>query len=167
MTAIYLVCSFIVFSFVSCEKYDKDIEGDIKIYLLEDYNTAENSMVIKTDGIVLADNPIVYYNEILEYNSEEYSFELSPEASTRVGGEFGSAFAITIEDEIIYTGYFWSALSSAIVDWVVADITLYEYNNIITVALGYPWLSDSMNIPDRRNNRDLLSVFARDGKLVD
>jgi hypothetical protein len=163
----WMVSLFIFISLVSCEKYNKDIEGDISIYLLEDFNTVDNSMVIEADGIVLADDPIISYGEILEYNSEEYSFRLTSEASTLVGREFGSAFAVTLEDKIIYTGYFWSSVSSAIVDWVVADITLYEYNNVMTVQLGYPWLSDSMNIPDRRNDIDLLSVFARDGKLID
>jgi hypothetical protein len=163
----WMVSLFIFISLVSCEKYNKDIEGDISIYLLEDFNTVDNSMVIEADGIVLADDPIISYGEILEYNSEEYSFRLTSEASTLVGREFGSAFAVTLEDKIIYTGYFWSSVSSAIVDWVVADITLYEYNNVMTVQLGYPWLSDSMNIPDKRNDIDLLSVFARDGKLID
>jgi len=166
-TSISAICFGLILLLASCEKYDRNIEGDINIYLLDDYTTAENSMKILSDGIVLAEEPIASYSEIIEYNSEEYSFKMSMDAITRIGNEFGSAFAVTLEDEVIYTGYFWSDVSSAVVDWIVMDMTLYEFSISMTVQLGYPWLFDEWSIPDRRNDNRLLSVFARDGKLRD
>ena len=151
----------------ACEKYDKDIKGDVELYLLKEYNTNQSGAEILSSGIVLEDNPLVEYSDLMEYDSKEYTFTLSASALESIGDLFGSAFAVTVDKEVIYTGYFWSALSSAIVEWVIIDLTMGVRGDKVLVQLGYPWTMDDWDIPDKRNDRSILSVFARDGKLVD
>jgi len=158
---------FSISAFYSCEKNDENIEGDVAIYLLDEYNKKVESSAILEDGIVLNATPVLDYSEIVSYNPVSYTFEITPAAAERLKGLYQSAFAVTIEGEIVYTAYFWSSISSHIVDWVIADlITLYDSNSF-KVGLGYPYLMEGMSIPDNRNDQRLLSIFDRDGKLLD
>ncbi|MEE4115136.1 MAG: hypothetical protein V2I37_03155 [Marinilabiliaceae bacterium] len=156
-----------ILAFTSCEKYDTDIEGDVDIYLLSQYQTEYIGSAILNEGLVLSEEPAISYSEILKYNSHDFTFKLKQSAIDRIEDKFGSAFAVTVDGEVIYTGYFWAAFSSATVDWIVIDLVLGLEDDEITVQLGYPWLFDEWNIPDKRNDRRILSVFARDKKLID
>jgi hypothetical protein len=42
-----------------------------------------------------------------------------------------------------------------------------EASSRLEMDLGYPSLMEWMDIPDKRNDRRVLSVFHRDGKLID
>jgi hypothetical protein len=152
---------------ISCEKYDRDIEGNINVFLLDEYKTADNSSRILSDDIVLSDEPLFYYSDLLEYNANEYAFKLTPAASEKLGDLYGSAFAVTLGKEIIYTGYFWSGFSSQSVDWLIVEILRAEVDSELVVQLGYPGILEGWTIPDSRNDKRILSVFARDNKLID
>lgn len=154
-------------AFNACEKYDKDIVGEVDFYLLDEYSKESGSAVILNTGLVLEETPVLSYDEIKSYNSTSYTFEIDHAAALRLKDLFGSAFAVTIDGEIIYTGYFWSAFSSMTVDWLVTDLLRLEVSDELKMQLGYPGLMEGMEIPDKRNDRRLLSVFHRDGKLVD
>ena len=151
----------------SCSKYNTDIEGDVEIYILDTYQTEYIGSAILNEGIELSSNPIISYDELLKYNSKTHQFSVPPSTVDKLEDKFGSAFAVTIDKEVIYTGYFWAAYSSATVNWVTIDILEGVRDNKLEVSLGYPWMISEWNIPDNRNNRRLLSVFARDGKLID
>ncbi|NTW77923.1 MAG: hypothetical protein HGB33_09190 [Syntrophaceae bacterium] len=76
------------------------------------------------------------------------------------------AFAVVIDGEIIYTGYFWAAFSSAICDWTNIDYLDYG-NNLLCVKLGYPTDSYGSQDADQRNNEMILDLLDCDGKLKD
>ncbi len=154
-------------AFNGCDKYDKDIVGEVEIYLLDEYNQKPESSAILNTGIVLEATPVVAYAEIISYDATSCTFDLDPAAAARLQDLYQSAFAVTISGETVYTGYFWSGFSSAIVDWVVADLLTLEMSGELKMKLGYPGMMDGMNIPDKRNDNRLLSVFHRDGKLID
>ena len=156
-----------VVSFSGCEKYDKDIAGEVDIYLLDEYIKKPGSAAILNMGIVPESTPVLVYDEIKSYDPSSYTFEIDPAAAERMKDLYQSAFAVTIDGEIIYTGYFWSPLSSQIVDWVVTDLLTLETSARLEMDLGYPSLMEWMDIPDKRNDRRVLSVFHRDGKLID
>lgn len=157
----------IIISINSCNEDNINIEGELAFYLLEAYNTSEESMEILDEGIILMDEAVIRSDEILSYNSTTHSFEVSENAAERLQDLYQSAFAITIDREVVYTAYFWSGFSSHIVDWVIADILTLEMSNILKIQLGYPHLMEDMNIPDRRNDSRILSVLERDKKLID
>ena len=163
--ALIAVLFFSAVAFSSCEKYDRNIEGDVEVYLLDEYTKKAESSAISDEGIVLGDTPVLYYSDIISYDPDNFTYEIKAEAAERLKDLYQSAFAVTISGEIVYTAYFWSALSSQIVDWVVTDLVTVEISNRMKVELGYPYLMEGMDIPDKRNDDRLLSVFARDGKL--
>jgi hypothetical protein len=154
-------------AFNGCDKYDKDIVGEVEIYLLDEYNQKPESSAILNTGMVLEATPVVAYDEIISYDAATCTFDIDPAAAARLQDLYQSAFAVTISGETVYTGYFWSGFSSHIVDWVVADLLTLEMSGKLRMELGYPYLMDGMNIPDNRNDNRLLSVFHRDGKLFD
>ena len=157
----------VVVSFSGCEKYDKNIAGEVDIYLLDEYNRKSDSYAILSTGIVLEATPVVTYDEIRSYDSKSCTFDIDPAAAERMKDLYQSAFAVTIDGEVIYTGYFWSLISSQIVDWVVTDLLTVQTSARLEMDLGYPSLMEWMEIPDKRNDRRVLSVFHRDGKLID
>ena len=73
-----------IMAFTSCEKYDTDIEGDVDIYLLSQYQTEYIGSAILNEGLVLSDEPAISYSEILKYNSNDFTFESKQSAIERI-----------------------------------------------------------------------------------
>jgi len=107
----------------------------------------------------------------LSYNKTTCTFTITDEKATGFNTEsyFRKVFAVTINKEVIYTGYFWSPLSSAIVDWIVigGDISYFSSNakNEIKVQLGYPSLLEGMKISDLRNDKRIISLMQNTNRL--
>ena len=76
-------------------------------------------------------------------------------------------FALVANQEIIYTGYFWSSFSSAICPWLTIDPLFAEISGELRVELGYPGLMEGMSIPDHRNDERILSILRHDRKLIE
>ena len=79
----------------------------------------------------------------------------------------GIAFAVTVNDEIIYTGYFWPSFSSQSCGWVVIDPLSIGFGNSMRVNLGYPSQEFATGVTDNRNASQILDVFRRDHKLIE
>ena len=133
LTAMLLLAAV---TFNGCDKYDKDIVGEVEIYLLDEYNNEPESSVILNTGIVLEATPILTYDEIRSYDARSCTFNIDPAAAAKLKDLYRSAFAVTISGETVYTGYFWSAISSQIVDWVVADLLTREMSGELKMELG-------------------------------
>ena len=78
----------------------------------------------------------------------------------------GMAFGIVVNNELIYTGWFWPGYSSMSCDWIVIDPLSLWNDNILKINLGYASSIPATEIPDRRNDPKLLSVFMVNGRLV-
>ena len=72
----------------------------------------------------------------------------------------GIAFAVTANEELVYTGYFVPSYSSASVQWIVIDPLFWHLTNRMYVNLGYPGLFEGAVIPDHRNDERILKIFA-------
>jgi hypothetical protein len=163
---------FLILLLFSCPGCDREQEytepgSEVDFYLLDTYSTPEGSMKIIDSTAVINDSALISYNEILSYNPQTYFFKVEEKALETL--TYPSAFALTVDREIIYTGYIWSSISSMSVDWVVIDIfiSIIAQDNVFRVELGYPGTPPGNIIPDRRNDPRILSVFERDNKLVD
>ena len=78
----------------------------------------------------------------------------------------GTAFCLTVDREIIYSGFFKPGYSSSSCWHSVTIDPLPYIANQIRVSLGYPCtLNDEPIDPDPRENRLLLETFKRQGKL--
>lgn len=155
----------------SCHKNCESGQGDKRLdfYFLQDYKTKSQSDAIIPESVVLSNEKAISYEEILNYNPENHGFTLKRSTIERLNAEpsiHKRTFAVVIDGEIIYTGYFWALFSSSICDWTNIDY-LDNGSNIIYVKLGYPTDAfGNINI-DERNNKKILDLLDCDGKLSD
>lgn len=166
----------VLFLFVSilitgCDKENTPSNTEVEFYLLTSFKTKNGTCKIIDSSVIMNNSALIKYDEIISYNMRNYSFEVSDRIADWLN-DFensrihGRAFALTIDKEIIYTGYFWAGFSSAGCDWIVIDPLNYSGKNKLTVRLGYPGLVVGDTIPDKRNNKRLLDVLRMDNKLV-
>jgi hypothetical protein len=162
---------FGVIFITSCDLTDNGPypNGRVDIYLLKSWQLKANSFQIQEKDIEMEVEPLVSYNELLQYDQKEYAFKLSESARQRINNlesfGHGKPFAVTVNDSVVYTGYFWASFSSALCDWVIIDPLTISSDEWMRVSLGYPWQMPDFNIPDKRNDQSILQVFKADKKL--
>lgn len=156
-------------SLLSCEKNLQSVEGTVDIFLVEYYATGEGDILIDENSIRLMNDPVIPYSEIISYSPDNYTFEISDMAKNAIFEAdptvYGQAFAVVANDEVIYTGFFWPGFFSSMCFWVCIDPLTLNSGNTVSVNMGYPALPEHVFIPDKRNDKRLLRIFKRDGKL--
>lgn len=155
---------------ISCDKDAVTPGVSVDIYLLESFETIDHFCQIDESSIVLQNEPLIRYQDIVSYNSSEYIFSLSSQGQEAIEdfdlAIHGQAFAVTVDGEPIYTAFFWASFSSAMCQWVVADPLFIGNDDGLKINLGYPGTWEGFEIPDKRNDPRLLAVFKKDGKLI-
>jgi len=163
-----LVLSILIL--VNCDK-ESNVSGEVELFLLESFATLDQSCAIDQSAAVLKNEPLISYSEFSSYNSEKHVFTISDKAALAVENlehsVFGLPFAVVANHEIAYTGYFWPAYSSLTCQWIIIDPLMVHGKNELPVVLGYPGPIEGTNIPEERNNKLILDIFNRDGKLID
>ncbi len=159
-----IIMTVFSFALISCEK---DTGSGLEIYLLTDFQKKSSSYEIISGSEKLSKNPIITYNEIVSYDSTDHSFQIE----SSKGQEFnlknwsvqGTAFSLTINRSIIYSGYFMPGYSSLGIDWIAIDPL--SVNSKIRVSLGYP--ADWPNLVNRdpRNDTRIINLLIKDNKL--
>jgi len=112
---------------------------------------------------------IVDYDEILGYDSINYTFLLTDEAGkiirSKIYPSSPISFGIAVDGEVIYIVHFIPGYSSQ--PWhQCITIEPYSYNNKYRVYLGYPPVSDYYTGIDPRNDKRIISRFLEDDKLM-
>jgi hypothetical protein len=168
MNRILALISLILIAF-ACEDYHYSAPpGDsLEFYLMSGFQRQTNSYKIINSTVKLSDSIIIRYDDILSYNPHNYTFTITKSLADRLDNLHGTPFAVTVEKQIIYTGYFWAGFSSSMVDWITIDPLNYSGKNQLRVQLGYPGLVEGDFIPDNRNDERILEVLKRDFKLID
>ncbi len=165
------IFTLVLFSPTGCEKWGGDAEGDVELYLLESYQTKDQSCAIVFSSVKINKAPLIAYPDFKSYNSKKHIFKISDAAAEVVKDQEhsvnGIAFAVVANDEVVYTGYFWPGFSSMSCQWIVIDPLMISGDNELSVEKGYPGPMDGEYIPDERNNEQILDIFRRDGKLKD
>jgi hypothetical protein len=164
-----LILLIAVFLFCSCEKdsrNEKEVKGEICFYLLKSYKTRENSMEIIKGSARIADNPIISYKDIISYNTILNVYAISKNARDTVisltSSVTGQPFAVTIDKEVIYTGYFWPVTSPVNCDWVHIDPLFIDFwDGLKVMPPDYNEKSNPANDPV------LIKILQRDKKLAD
>jgi len=162
----------ISFFAISCKKIETTgpVTGYVELYLLDSYKTIGNTRQIDESTVVTKATPLIEYSELLSYDTDKYVFKISDKAKTAINNikhsVFGVPFAVKAGNEIIYTGYFWPGFSSCSCDWVVIDPIMIDMKGEMAVNLGYPGPSFEAAIPDKRNDKRILDIFANDHKLA-
>ncbi len=158
----------------ACEKEDDTPAGKrVDIYRLADYKTAVGSARIIDSTVMLDEDVLIPFNEMIAYNKKNHTFTVTEQIAEKLNdtGEnpfHRTGFAVTVDQQVIYTGYFWAGYSSATCDWVIIDPLNYASKddgagNKLEVRLGYPTAFEG--VPDQRNDRRILEVFRLHEKL--
>ncbi|MBI9035607.1 MAG: hypothetical protein JEZ03_14180 [Bacteroidales bacterium] len=165
--AFTIICFTLITS--ACKKDINTAEGDIQFHIIQNHSLTGISAVIDETSIVIGDTPLFHYEDIIEYNSSNYTFEFNQQAQAAFANQIDSlyfkAFALVANGETIYTGYFWPLFSSQTCDWVVVNPNQLQTSNKLTVNLGYPGSTHATQVEDKRNDQRLLDILDRDGKL--
>ena len=166
LTIIFLGLSLFL---TGCDKEETDeIKGkDVELYLIESHETTDIQYQIDENSVITRTSPLLYYSDFLSYDSNNYVFVISDESKNRIKNlehsVNGIPFAMKVDNEIIYTGYFLPSYSSLRFDWIIIDPILIDYYNGMKVELGFI----GSEIPDKRNDSKILDVFNRDNKLIE
>jgi len=155
----------------SCEKQDIYPGDSLEIYLLKDYKTVQGSAEIIKSSITLENYPLVGYKDILGYDSANYEFKISDTVAREIRNMTmplaGTAFAVAIDKEVIYSGYFWTVLSSISCDWMVILTSNISYLDPgLKIDLGYPGEINDLNLRDPRNDYRIIRLLRDDNKLI-
>ena len=165
----------LIFLLVNCENKETDFEPSgktIDFYGLSHFDKIENSFKIIDSTAIISDYKIIGYKDIISYSQSTYTFIVSDSISDRLNdfenqSVHGMPFALTVDNKIIYTGYFWAGYSSMGCDWITIDPLDYSRKNKLSVKLGYPGLVLGDSIPDKRNDSIIISILKQDKKLID
>jgi hypothetical protein len=112
---------------------------------------------------------VVTEEDILFYRKSSHQIKLTDEGSRKIEELSlmtplnGTKFAIRLYGEDIYSGWFWTPISSISCSDIVIE-TLVR-NNTIKIATGYP--SSHFQGEDPRDNPKILNYFQEVGKLID
>ena len=166
------VIFFLIIIFSGCENYKSPRQSGygIEFYKIRDFEKIGYTSKILNSSVTLSDSVIIYYDEILSYNDDTYTFTITKEKADLLN-DFqknhihGTPFAVTVDKQLIYTGYFWCGFSSASVDWITIDPLDYSGKHELRVSLGYPGLFEGDYIPDNRNDYRILDILRRDSRL--
>lgn len=164
MKKILVILTIFLSILVSCEK---DSGFGLEIYFLDDYKTPLYSKEIIAGSEKLSKTPIVYYHDIIYYDSTDYYFKLEISKADELKhlnwSADGKAFSLTINKSIIYSGYFDTNSSSAGVDWIV--INPYSIDSSVPIRLGYPVEPSRLVSNDPRNDDRIINLLRKDNKL--
>jgi len=165
----YLI-ALISLVFNACEDKNCDVTGEVELFLLESYDTNGFCEIVKS-SVETGKKPLIEYSDFKSYNAKHFVFKITDKAKETIEGlehpVNGLPFVVAADDQLIYTGYFWPAYSSASCQWLVIDPLMMRGDNELWVELGYPGPIEGTEIPDDRNNSLILDIFRRDGKLIE
>jgi hypothetical protein len=173
---ILLLSSFISVLLISAS-CDKDSEfsatgEELEFYVLDTFKTFQNSDQIIDSTVVLNDTALINYQQIISYDSENYVYTVNESVADALNEEGGlkyfyKAFAVCLDKEVIYTGYFWPTFSSSIKQWFVIDPVQYFNTSELKIQKAYPSDNYAGTYPDLRNDERIIGLLKRDGKLKD
>lgn len=152
--------------FLSCKKDNTRPGKTVEIYLLKNYQTVTGKCQVDAATSQLQDTAMILNRDILEYSHTEYKFRLSDNGIQKVKTlRDWAAFAVTVDKQVIYYGFFKPSISSSSCDNSITMDIDWPATNKIVLRLGYPGLIQGVTIDDQRNNAKLLVTLKSQGKL--
>ncbi len=135
-------------------------QADFAIYLIEGKDAGGRP--------ILASTPLLRVQEVQSYERASHTLTLTPAAYARLSRLevplSGLPFAVCVGSEVIYTGEFWSMLSSAFYGGVTIAVPLDPNSSVIRLGWGYPGEQSSQG-SDPRDDERIMQALARAGLL--
>jgi hypothetical protein len=144
---------------------------DFAIYLLAPEVTTAEAAEMPLDDLPLMDEPLFSMQDMVRYRADTYEMTLMTEAAERLAEVTvplnGLPFVVVAQGERIYTGAFWTPISSMSYHGVTVTLPLYEKAAVLGFSLGYPAAPELFTGKDLRNDDRILAAFAAAGKLAE
>ncbi len=168
---IFLAFLIIIQTYCNQKEELPGAQGKVELYLLESFETTgDHYFQIDESSVITEGSPFLEFQDLLSYHPNDYFFTVSENAINKIENMdysvHGIAFGISVNNELLYTGYFWPSYSSMSCDWPVIDPFSLFNDNKLKVNLGYASSIPVTEIPDRRNDPRLLSVFRVNRRLL-
>lgn len=175
MSRIFFLVIVVLFS---CEKnleltYNS-LGNGVEFYLSQSsisYLNINNYSTIQLDTVELQQEPFISYNDILSYDSANYTFTIR---FSKYNESFldlfkdSNNFIVSVDKEPVIFGFFWSLIRSQICPYVhlIEPYEKFDSDNANEIKLyfGYPTSEFAIG-EDPRNNPKLISRLKKDGKL--
>lgn len=115
---------------------------------------------------VLQETAVIKNVEILEYPQTNFQFRPTNIAMQKVKTfrDF-TAFAITVNKQVIYYGFFKPSVSGSSCDQSITMGINWTDDNKINLKLGYPGSFQYVNIHDLPNHPQLIATLKNKGTL--
>lgn len=138
--------------------------GEFSIYLTaQEMSTSETEL----NSLELEKRPILSSDDITRYSKDTHEIYLTSPAYERISQLFvptgGRGFVVCVGRERIYSGAFWTMLSSQSFDGVAIWVPLMD-KHAIQMKLGYPGPFDFRG-EDPRSDPRILRSLEQAGKL--
>ncbi|HSW59082.1 MAG TPA: hypothetical protein VLH15_11800 [Dehalococcoidales bacterium] len=138
------------------------------IYLTRDDVPPERLNVLS--NIRIDDQPVISNQDIISYDAQTHEITLTEAAFERISKlevpMQGRSFIICVDSKPVYSGAFWTPLSSHSFDGVTICKPLSNQGNgTITISKGYP-SPDFFSGSDPRSHPEILNALKNSGKLV-
>ena len=108
--------------------------------------------------LVISDNDIIWYKKT------SHEIKLTEEGVEKVRSVgwavYGIPFTVKLDNRVIYTGRFWTIVSSVTPSGVIIHTPIE--NNIIKIDTGYP----TPDFVDPRDDNEIFDYFQEIGKLI-
>ncbi len=164
----FLLITIVGLALSSCQP----VKGnDFAIYLLAEDLPATKLSQMDINQLILQNRPIISNDDIVSYDKADHTIELTHEAYTRIQQIFpmpvkvdGIPFVVCVGKERIYTGAFWTPLSSLSYDGVIIMQPFDTTTTTIQITLGYP-VSDVYTGNDPRADPRIMRALEQGKKL--
>ena len=118
----------------------------------------------------IAETPVISIKDIITYNAQIHELKLTESAFERISKldvpVRGKSFVVCVDRNPIYSGAFWTPISSMSYDGVTIWKPLIPHEpHVVTLELGYP-SSSFYGGEDPRNNTDVMKSLEQSGKLI-
>ena len=151
---------------LSCNKQNITAGEPVEIYLLKTVQLVAGKCQIDPSSSAIEDAPTITNKDIINYSQTLNTFKLSDPAYQKVKTfKDRTPFAVTVDKQVIYYGFFKPAFSSSSCDHSITMDIAWSSESKIVLRLGYPSLLAGVTIDDQRNNPTLLATLKKQGKL--
>jgi hypothetical protein len=141
--------------------------GEFAVFLTPEDLSPQSLLDADLSSLELEEQAILSSADILRYATENHEIELIQPAVERINQlqvpTAGRAFVVTVGDEPIYGGAFWTPASSVPFGGVVIEVPLI--GDTMRIQLGYPEPLGFFTGQDPRSDSRVLESLDRAGKL--
>ncbi len=134
-------------------------EDTVSVYLIRGGVARDEVVKDNLSDLELEKEPLFSSSDIVSFSTRTSGMELTPSACAKVKAiRWGTPFVVSVGSCRVYSGAFWSSISSVSYDGVVILQSPQADNCVFTLELGYPsvkYYSGADKQLDRRIVRSL------------